>query len=86
MNRTVNNILIFLTAASVGTIFGILYAPDKGSNTRDKLTFRLDRLKRRLEELLDQLVKGKDLYQSEAKSEGQKVISDARGKSRAITV
>lgn len=84
MNKTVGNILIFITAASTGAIFGILYAPDKGSNTRDRLTYRLDKLRRKLEELLDELVKGKDLYPSEAKSEGQKVISDAREKAERL--
>lgn len=84
MNKIVGNVLIFITAASAGAIFGILYAPDKGSNTRDRLTYRLDKLRRKLEELLDELVKGKDLYPNEAKSEGQKVISDAREKAERL--
>lgn len=84
MNKTIGNILIFITAASAGTLFGILYAPDKGSNTRDKLSFRLDKLRRKLEELLDEMVQGKDLYHSEAKSEGQKVISEAREKAEKL--
>lgn len=84
MNKTLGNILIFLTAASAGTLFGVLFAPDKGSNTRDKLTYRLDRLKKRLEEVLEEIVQGKDLYHSEAKSEGQKVISEAREKAEKL--
>lgn len=84
MNKTIGNILIFITAASAGTLLGILYAPDKGSNTRDKLSYRLDKLRRRLEELLDEVVQGKDLYHSEAKSEGQKVISEAREKAEKL--
>lgn len=84
MNKIASNLLIFVTAATAGTLFGVLYAPDKGSNTRDRLTFRLDKFKDRLEDLLDELVKGKDMPDSEARSEGQKVISDAREKAEKL--
>lgn len=84
MKKTLGNILIFITAASAGTLLGILYAPDKGSNTRDKLTYRLDKLRRKLEELVEEIMQGKELYQSEAKSEGQKVISEAREKAEKL--
>lgn len=84
MKKTLSNILIFITAASAGTLIGILYAPDKGSNTRDRLSFRLDKLRRRLEELAEEIMQGKELYQSEAKSEGQKVITEAREKAERL--
>jgi gas vesicle protein len=44
-----NTLIAFLTGAAVGAILGILYAPEKGSVTREKLSFRLDNYKKVLE-------------------------------------
>lgn len=79
-----NLFLSFLAGAAAGTLFGILYAPDKGSNTRDRLTYRLDKYKLTLEDLIDDLVSGKDMELNEAKSHGQKVVSDAREKAERL--
>lgn len=37
--------LAFLSGAALGAIVGILYAPDKGKNTRDRLSYQLDKYK-----------------------------------------
>ena len=78
MSKTSNSILSFLLGATTGAIIGILYAPDTGSNTRDKVTYRLDKYKIMLEKLLEDLISGKEIAQSAAKSQGQKVIDDAK--------
>ena len=84
MSKKTNTLLAFLTGAATGAILGILYAPDKGSNTRDRLSFQLDKYKKKLEETLDEMVDGKEDFSSEAKSEGQKVISDAKVKAEKL--
>lgn len=84
MNKTASTIIGFATGVVAGTAIGILFAPDKGSNTRDRLTYRLSRYREKLEELLDELVETKDLPDSAAKSESQRVISDAKIKAEKL--
>lgn len=84
MSNKSNTFLAFLFGAATGAIFGILYAPDKGSNTRDKLSFLLDKYRKELEEIVNNLVETEDETSSVAKEKGKKVISDAREKAEKL--
>jgi len=84
MSKGSSSLLAFVVGAATGTILGILYAPDKGSNTRDKLTYQLDKYKKQLEVLLEDLINGKVEISSSAKEEGQKVVSQARQKAEKL--
>ncbi|MDA0194772.1 MAG: YtxH domain-containing protein [Bacteroidetes bacterium] len=84
MGRTTNTILAFLTGAATGVILGILYAPDKGSNTRDKLSFQLDKYRVKMDELLKEIMEGKELVNNSARTEGERVINDAKEKAEQL--
>jgi len=84
MSKTVNTYLAFFSGIAAGALVGMLYAPDKGANTRDTLTFLLYKYKMKIKELKEALVDGRDMYSSEAKSEGQRVVTDAKTKAERL--
>lgn len=84
MSNKGNSFFAFLMGAGIGATLGILFAPDAGNNTRDKLSYQLTRYKDELEKLVTELVEGKTLASSEAKSEGNKVISEAKTKAENL--
>lgn len=85
MSKKGNTLMTFLAGAAVGAIIGILYAPDKGSNTREKLSFQLDKYKKLLEDYLNDLMTGKETpLTSEAKAQGDKVVSETKGKAERL--
>ncbi|GGF24014.1 YtxH domain-containing protein [Echinicola rosea] len=84
MSKQSNSILAFVLGAGVGAAFGVLFAPDSGNNTRDKLSYQLSKYKTELEDIIKDLVEGRDLPLNEAKSEGKKVITDAKNKAENL--
>lgn len=77
MKNTTNFILGAFTGALVGSALAILYAPDKGSTTRDKISYRLNTYANDLSDLIDRLSKEKAKV-SEAKRKGELVVEDAK--------
>lgn len=80
-----NTLMAFLAGAAAGAILGILYAPDTGVNTREKLSFQLDKYRNMLQELINDFVTGKETpLTSEAKSQGQRIVDEAKTKAERL--
>ena len=80
MSKTGNFIAGLVTGAMAGTVLALLYAPDTGKNTRDRLSYRLSSYRDELNDLIDQLNQEKQKLISEAKKKGEAVVSDAKQK------
>ncbi len=84
MSKSSNSLIAFLIGAGIGTSIGLLFAPDTGTNTRDKLSFKLSKYQKELEDLVEDLMEGKETHLNEAKTEGKRVISEAKNKAENL--
>ena len=82
--NSTNSFISLLVGLMLGGILGILFAPDKGNNTRGRLSFRLNRYKRKLENLIDDIIDEKDNANSEAKINSEKVVNKAKSKAEKL--
>ena len=84
MSRSSKTLWEFVVGAAAGAVVGILYAPDKGENTRNKLYFQLNKYRDQLKSLINDIVDGKEIPDSMAKSEGKKVVNDTKVKAEKL--
>lgn len=85
MSKKTTTVLAFVSGAAVGAAAGILFAPEKGRETRSWLSYRLEKYRDTLSDLLEQLMENRDAAAlSSAKTEGQRVIKDAKDKAEKL--
>ncbi|MDE2393231.1 YtxH domain-containing protein [Aquirufa lenticrescens] len=84
MSKSSRSFWAFVVGAAAGAVVGILYAPDKGENTRSKLYFQLNKYRDQLKQLINDIVEGKEVIETSAKSEGKKVVQDAKIKAEKL--
>jgi gas vesicle protein len=77
MSKSKDFTLGLISGALVGSVIALLYAPDKGSNTRDVLSYRLSNYLDELTHLIDKLSDEKEAI-SDAKKKGDLVVEDAK--------
>lgn len=77
MSKSKDFTLGILAGAALGSVIALLYAPDKGSNTRDILSYRLSNYVDELSHLIEKLSDEKEMI-SDAKKKGDLVVEDAR--------
>jgi gas vesicle protein len=75
-NKTTTTIIAFMAGAAVGAAVGVLFAPEEGKSTRDKLSYQLSRYREKITDMLQKLRNDANNGLNEAKEEGQKVITD----------
>lgn len=84
MSRSSDFITGILSGAALGAAFALLFAPDTGRNTRDRLSYKLSNYYDELSELIEQLREEKELLVSEAKEKGDKVVLEAKHKAEDL--
>ncbi|MCH8566899.1 MAG: YtxH domain-containing protein [Balneolales bacterium] len=72
-----------LTGAVLGSLTAVMLAPDKGSNTRSKVSYRIQNYIDELSSLLDELKDEKASINS-AKKQGDDVVQDAKQKAEDL--
>lgn len=91
MNTQAKSLIAFLAGIAAGSAIGILFAPEKGEVTREKLSGSLgdyrDQLKNFIKDLRE---RGEEVAleyaggDNNAKAEGKKVVNEARQKAEKL--
>lgn len=73
-----------ISGAMIGSVFALLFAPDKGINTRDKLSYRLSLYLDELNQLQEKIRHQKQELVSEAKEQSDQIVLNAQKKAEDL--
>ena len=75
-NKNGNSLLALLAGAAIGVGLGILFAPDKGSKTREKIKDNLDDLKEEAKSKINSIEEGAKEKISKSKEELKETLEE----------
>ncbi len=84
MRKNSGSIIALFLGTVVGTIVGILFAPTRGTNVRELLSYRVKNYVKRLQELITTLSYTQNTASSQAKAAGQEVIDETIHKAKQL--
>ncbi len=88
MSNNKNSVLALLLGASIGAGVGILFAPDKGSKTREKIKYGFDdvknNLKHKFEDVTHQLRKKFEGSKHDLEATYEEMVSDMSYKTEDV--
>lgn len=74
----------FLLGLGIGLAIGILFAPDKGKNTREKLIFQLQNAFEKLKEYINKLKNEEEVLANEGKHLAREVVRETKEKAEGL--
>lgn len=80
MNRFTSFLIGVASGALIGSTLGILFAPDEGKETRDRISYQLSRLQARIKELTE----AKEIFVNEAHDRGIAHINNTKREARKL--